>query len=57
MKTYFFIIASIIYLHVNGQKFGNISGNAELSIQTFQEDSTINAEARNSYTKSYINLI
>lgn len=57
MKTYFFIITSIIYLHVNGQKFGNISGNAELSIQTFQEDSTINAEARNSYTKSYINLI
>lgn len=57
MKIYFFIIASIIYLHVNGQKFGNISGNAELSIQTFQEDSTINAEARDSYTKNYINLI
>ena len=57
MRAHFFIIISLIYLHTNAQKLGTISGNAEVNIQTFQEDSTINAEAREIYTRSYINLI
>ena len=57
MRAHFFIIISLIYLHTNAQKLGTISGNAEVNIQTFQEDSTINAEAREVYTRSYINLI
>ncbi len=57
MRAYFLIIISLIYLHTNAQKLGSISGNAEINIQTFQEDSIINAEAREVYVQSYINLI
>ena len=57
MRVYFFTLISLIYLQTNAQKWGNISGNTELNIQTFQEDSIINAEAREAYVRNYINLI
>ncbi|MAQ47873.1 MAG: hypothetical protein CMD27_03240 [Flavobacteriales bacterium] len=57
MRVYFFILISLIYLQNNAQNWGDISGNTELNIQTFQEDSTINAEARDAYVRNYINLI
>ena len=57
MRIYFFTLISLLYLQTNAQKWGNISGNTELNIQTFQEDSIINAEAREAYVRSYINLI
>ena len=57
MRAYFLIIISLIHLHTKAQKLGSISGNAEINIQTFQEDSIINAEARAVYVQSYINLI
>ena len=57
MKKCFFIIITLIYFQIEAQNLGNLSGNSELNYQTFQEDSTINAEARNPYILGYINLL
>ena len=53
------IIILLLSCNVFSQDYGNhhLSGNSQLNYQTFQEDNTINAEKRESYTSGYTNLL
>ena len=57
MKRSAFLFFVFLYLSINGQNIGELSGNAEFNYQTFQEDPTINAEYRDPYSMGYVNLL
>jgi hypothetical protein len=59
MKKYFSISCLLITLNLTSQNYQehNFNGNTQLNYQTFQEDLTISAEERPSYTSGYINLL
>ena len=45
MRIFIAILIIIISFQANSQNYGGLSGNFQLNYQTFQEDSSINAEA------------
>ena len=57
MRIFIAILIIIISFQANSQNYGGLSGNFQLNYQTFQEDSSINAEARKPYTSGYTNLL
>ena len=57
MKQITTILIFFIAIYVDGQNYGNLTGNIQLNFQTFEEDSLINAIDTSSYTSGYINLI
>ena len=57
MKKLFLLPIIFISYQIYGQEWGRFSGNTQLNYQTFQEDTSINAEERKSYTSGYTNLL
>jgi len=57
MRIFITILIIIISFQANSQNYGSLSGNLQLNYQTFQEDSSIDAEAREPYTSGYTNLL
>ena len=57
MGKFITVLIIIISFQANSQNYGNLSGNLQLNYQTFQEDLSIDAEARNPYASGYTNLL
>ena len=57
MRKFIAILIIIISFQANSQNYGSLTGNLQLNYQTFQEDSSIDAEAREPYASGYTNLL
>ena len=57
MKNIISISILFISIQLNAQNYGYLTGNTQFNYQTFQEDISIGADARPSFSSGYTNLV